>query len=322
MRAELEFLGALPFWAVLACLWVGTGRFIFSHARYPFDSSVEEIGFAFGLGACLFASVIWVAGLLSALRVSVMIGAVGVFALPALFAVSGRLKIPYARFGALLKKASRPELYLIGLAALAAAATFVAAGCPQPGRDALAYHFYCPKWFLLKGSVYPVPYSVNALQPFLEQMIFLFGLFFKSEAVAKLFNLTCILLLCVLTGVFSRRLTRGRSSGLVPAALVFLTPGLAAQAPYAYTDIALTFFIFLAFFALWRFFEEGNLRFLACGSFFAGTAAATKIRRTASRHCRTNVRGRRIPARLKNPITSGIWKMRPHPTTSQPTKLT
>lgn len=279
MNVFFGFLTALPAWFVFACALTQLGRLCFAAARYVFKDEIEEGVFAFGLGAALFASAVWVLGVFAVLR-PWPLGLLTTFVLGTLLVTLRSFVLWGTRFTralkTLLSASNGFERALLWLAALSLAVTMLAIASPQLGRDALAYHFYCPKQFIQQGAVGPVPYSVNALQPLLVQMLYLHGLMFNSEAFAKLYNLAFALLTALLAGNVARTVSSGSK---VPAAAAFLclAPGWMAQTAYAYTDIALSFLLFLSFAALCRYFEERRLSLAACSALFAGFALATKL---------------------------------------------
>ncbi len=279
MSSFVELIFTLPLWAVFAAALLQTGRLLFLLARYPFLDEMEEGCFSLGLGTALFASAIWLLGLLSGLRFW-SVGALSIVVIGVWIATLRSFFEWLASFGRYLKVLftfrGGFEVFLTWVASLSLLVTLLAIASGQPGRDALAYHFYCPKAFIQKGAIYPIPYSVNAFQPLLIQMLYLQGLLFRSEIFSKLYNLGFLLGTAgMLTSAC--RLFEPRARGLAAALLLLTTTGFMAQAPYAYTDIALSFFLFLSFFAMWRYFHESKELFLMATALFSGVALAVKL---------------------------------------------
>jgi len=279
MNSFVELLITLPVWALFVLALTQTGRLCFSLVHYPFADEMEEASFSFALAAALFATGIWALGLLSLLTPS----SIGVL----LAIVMGLWLSTLRTFGSWavrlarsmqtqFKTTNRFEALLALVGALTLLVTLLAVASPQLGRDALAYHYYCPKEFIQKGSLYAVPYSVNAFQPLLVQMLYLQGLMFHSELFGKLYVLG-FLLATVLAMGSAARIFVPQARGTAAALSLFVAAGFMAQVPYAYTDVALSFFLFLSFYALWRYFREPSPIFAAVSGFFAGVALAVKL---------------------------------------------
>jgi hypothetical protein len=267
-----DLILATIFWIPMAICLARAGRFLLSAGGVSFAGKAEEICFGFGLGASLFGTMIWLAGIFGMLQWPALLSIVFLFLLLSFFAGKG---LPFNR--QYFKDLSFLEKFLLYLSALSLFLAWLAIGSPSPGHDALAYHFFCPKWFISEQKVYPIAYSVNASQPLLVQMLFLFGLMFKSEVFAKLWNVGFLFLTALGAGVLTSHISKIRSSGIFAASLVLLTPGFACQTPYAYVDVALSFFLLLSMIGLCKFLDEENPLYFYGAAFFAGVAAATKI---------------------------------------------
>jgi len=279
MSSFVELVFVLPIWVIFAAALLQTGRLLFSLAKYPFADEMEEGCFSFGLGAALLATIIWALGLLSAIG-PWSVGTLTAVLLGSWLATLRSFGTWFTSFRrhlkALFNFQNSFEVFLAWAAALSLLVTLTAIASPQLGRDALAYHFYCPKEFIQKGAIYPIPYSVNAFQPLLIQMLYLQGLLFNSEVFAKLYNLGFLLGIAGLMAS-ACRIFEPRGRGLAAGLLLLTATGFIAQTPYAYTDIALSFYLFLSFFTMWRYFREPKMPFLIASALFTGIALATKL---------------------------------------------
>lgn len=279
MSSFVELVFVLPLWLIFAAALLQTGRLLFALVKYPFVDEMEEGCFSFGLGAALLATVIWVLGLLSAIgpwSVGTLIAVLLGSWLATLRSFAAWFTSFLRHLKALFNFQNGFEVFLAWAAALSLLVTAAAIASPQLGRDALAYHFYCPKEFIQKGAVYPIPYSVNAFQPLLTQMLYLQGLLFNSEVFAKLYNLGFLL---GTAGMMSSacRVFEPRARGLAAGLLLLTATGFMAQTPYAYTDIALSFFLLASFFATWRYLRESKTILLVAAAIFSGIALAVKL---------------------------------------------
>lgn len=168
------------------------------------------------------------------------------------------------------------ERLILGAVAVVSFLSLCGALAPAIGQDELCYHLAQPRNYVRHGAVYDVPYSVNALWPFLMHMLFTLGELYGGAAPAKLFHMATYLLTGAAVACWVRRASGGRAAVLAGAAYL-LMPGAFMQAGYAYIDNALALFVLLAVYAVSVYAESGERPWLALSGLCAGLAISTKL---------------------------------------------
>lgn len=277
----LSFFVVLILEVILLIILINTGRLLFYVSRHTFEGVGEEVAFSFGLGAGLFAFLIWIFGVIGLASSQAAWGVAALFFVTLFYPKLSIFKFLKSLFLPFKKAWQKPEFFnrfFLTLSIISIASAFLASGSPAVGHDAQAYHVYCPSVWASEGKIGPISYNPNALQPFLVQMFFLFGLLVKNIAIGKIIGPASFLFLGIAAASFARRFSGfSDAAPAIVATLVYLTPGLAAQAPYAYVDVPLSFFVFLSFYAMFQFFTVDKYRFLIISGLFAGLAMGTKI---------------------------------------------
>jgi hypothetical protein len=126
---------------------------------------------------------------------------------------------------------------------------------PPVAWDALVYHLAGPKTYVEAGRVLYVPDNFHLSFPALTEMLFLCGMLLKGDIVPQLLHLSFGALSVAAVYSFSRK----HFGGYVPllaTVLMASIPTAVAVATWAYVDLALTFYSFLAFFAVLNWLES------------------------------------------------------------------
>ncbi|MHC4402753.1 MAG: glycosyltransferase family 39 protein [Planctomycetota bacterium] len=139
---------------------------------------------------------------------------------------------------------------VIGLAAVACAASLATALAPPTAGDALCYHLELPKTFLLEHEIGFLPDSENSTFPLLVEMWFLWGLALDGGVAAQLVHWGAGLLLGLATVVLATPII-GRRWAWIAGAVVVLVPGVNNQMAAPLNDVALALLTTLAL-AAWR----------------------------------------------------------------------
>lgn len=145
---------------------------------------------------------------------------------------------------------------------------------PPTRTDALIYHLAVPKAYLEHHGVVNLPNNVASFLPAQMEMVYLFCLMIGGEGLAKLAGLGMAVLLLLALTLFYKRNLSARHLTLVPV-LFFSTPTFFELSTTAYVDLAVAGFIFLAYYAWYRWQTEESWLFLLI--IFTGAAAATKL---------------------------------------------
>lgn len=129
----------------------------------------------------------------------------------------------------------------VGCAAVAAAASFLAALAPPLAGDALCYHLELPKRFLANHGLTFFRDNDNSTFPLLAEMWFLWGLAIDGPIGAQLMHWLCGLVTAGATYALAVPYV-GRSWSVVAACVTLLTPGINNQMTAPLNDVALAMF--------------------------------------------------------------------------------
>lgn len=144
--------------------------------------------------------------------------------------------------------------------------------------DALLYHLEIPRQFLAQGRIYFDPEVFRSAYPLLGEMLFLIGLVFKADSLAKLINLTYAILLMLSVYAFGKRFF-GRETALIATGILIGTPSIPFWATWVSIDFAWAGYEFWSLYIviLWLANEKKDShRWMALAGILSGLAASTK----------------------------------------------
>lgn len=186
-------------------------------------------------------------------------------------AVLGAIRQPRAS-----RPTSRVSVLLTAFLCLTLFFALVEALSPPADWDALVYHLTGPKIYIDAGRVLYVPDNFHLNFPALTEMLFTFSMLLKGDILARLIHLTFGSLTTLAIYSFARK----HFAGLVPllASVLFASiPTAATIASWAYVDLALAFYVFMAFFALMNWFDATTeKRSIVLAGVFGGMAMSVK----------------------------------------------
>ncbi len=147
---------------------------------------------------------------------------------------------------------------------------------PPSEWDALVYHLTGPKIYINEGRLVSVPDNFHLNFPALVEMLFTCMMLMKGDILAHLIHLTYGLLTALAIYSFSRK----HFSGHVPllATVLFASiPTAVVIGTWAYVDLALAFYVFMAFFALMNWLDAPTRkRWLLVAGIACGMAMSVK----------------------------------------------
>lgn len=144
---------------------------------------------------------------------------------------------------------------------------------PADAFDALFYHLAWPERILRDGfQLYNIPHFWF---PGLVEGTFLWALALGSDRAPQLLHLTWALLAIGLTWYWALKAWDARRAWRTLALLISM-PSLPLLAAWAYTDLALTFYSVATLYAVWRWQESTERRWLWLGGLAAGMAMSVK----------------------------------------------
>ncbi len=153
------------------------------------------------------------------------------------------------------KRPSRLSLLLVSFLCITALFALASALTPPSEWDALVYHLTGPKTYINEGRLIWVPDNFHLNFPALVEMLFTCGMLLRSDILAHLIHLTYGLLMVLAIYSFSRKHFAGHVP-LLATVLFTSIPTAVLIATWAYVDLALAFYEFMAFFALMNWFDH------------------------------------------------------------------
>ncbi|MFQ5409077.1 MAG: glycosyltransferase family 39 protein, partial [Anaerolineales bacterium] len=160
--------------------------------------------------------------------------------------------------------------FVVGVSGVA----FLQAATPPTAWDALVYHLTGPELYVQAGRlVHPIDLHYLGF-PQWGEALFTFGMLLGSDRAPALLHWTFAILTLVVVYETVRRILPTR--GILAVALLAATPSAMLLAGIPYVDWFAMFAVALAFYALLRWGEAGERRWLALAGAGAGLAFAAK----------------------------------------------
>lgn len=252
------------------------GRKIFKLFKVQFSSFLESFAFETGLGLGIIANLVLILGLLDLLYTKVILG---LFVMLAVL-LWRNIKELILKSIAKIKEVIRPislninTVIVLTLLLFMAISLFIAY-VPAAGRDSLDYHLLAPKIFINQHGVNFVPLR-HSNGPFLTEMLYTLSLLISNETLAHMIHWFFGILLIFALYSFSRNYFSKKISLL--ACLIFYSiPGVIIQSTWAYNDLTVAFYSFLAVFGFFKWFEKNDKKMLFLSFLFLGLAASSKF---------------------------------------------
>jgi 4-amino-4-deoxy-L-arabinose transferase-like glycosyltransferase len=152
---------------------------------------------------------------------------------------------------------------------------FIRALAPPWDPDGLIYHLQAPKLFLEQGFVGFLTGSDPANYPILPEMVFLIGLIWKCDVLAKILHLFFFYLLIGATFSFAKRFVDLRTARFSVVVLLSM-PIMPFWATLAHSDFCWAAFQFMAFYALLAYLNDRQWAWLMIACCCAGYAMSSK----------------------------------------------
>jgi len=260
---------------LVAAAW---GRRLSRWLRLEFASLLEQFVFSSGIGFGVLGYAVLGLGSLGLLYrwiCYVLLLALAFSALGELRFWSGWLVALVRRVVKLETAGRRWQVLLSVYVLVLLAITLSRALMPPTAWDALVYHLEVPRHYLAQHRIVPIDDFFYANLPQLMEMFYLLGLLLEGDVLAQLVHFSFAILL--VAAVFSAaRQFLPRTSPLLAVALFLSVPVITTLAAWAYIDLCLTFFLFCALYALFRWRANGSSGWLSTSAAFVGLALAVK----------------------------------------------
>ncbi|MDI6784653.1 MAG: hypothetical protein QME64_11255, partial [bacterium] len=127
--------------------------------------------------------------------------------------------------------------------------SFFSALTPCTESDALRYHLAVPQFYLDKQGIFYDPYNAFSNFPFLIEMLYTLGLAITGTILPKLMHWSFFFLTGLTIYSFTKRFFK-ETNPLIPVAIFVSTPFIPIISFWAFIETGLTFYVFLALYAL------------------------------------------------------------------------
>lgn len=262
--------------AILSLFFIAFGRRVLRHFHFSFASFTEECCFAFGVGTGVIILLVIALAAIQLLYEMLIV---------ALILLLFALVYQDARYICVTwyercitfyrKKTSFEEMIFLVLIGVAGVATFLAAATPPFFYDALAYHVALPSKYLLRHGFHDLPHFHPAGYPANISMLFVVTLSFAGGMLTKLLSWSFAPLTALAVYAFAKSRWNSRIA-LSSAAILLLAPVTLITSTLTTIDLAVMFYSFLCFAALFAWFEQARKEWFGLAVIFCSLAAGAK----------------------------------------------
>ncbi len=255
---------------------LGLGNFILTRSSFQFSDAVEETVFSSGIGFAVLGYLVFLLGMAHALYsiafyilifAGLLLTAKFWFGLLKRMKFSAQPDTKYGRFALALL------LMFIGVILII---TLIKSLAPPIGNDPLVYHLDLPKRFLKHHAILYFPYTANSTFPLFMEMFYTLGLALRSAELAQMIHWSFGVLAALAVFGLSRKWLRPEFA-LLSSAVFLLIPGIFHQMPTANNDIGVMLFFMLQAYAVWKWIESNQFRWLVLAGVFAGIGLSIKL---------------------------------------------
>ncbi|HUW23829.1 MAG TPA: tetratricopeptide repeat protein [bacterium] len=268
---------------IICMIAFGIGRKILKLLRIEGKSILESTIFALGLGFGSLSLMMFGLGILKLYYTWVIYSVLGVLSVFSFFEVKKvwkqKPRLPSPKTG--------PTMFTIffwGMLGVAAVINLAGALVPAVFYDSLVFHLAVPSLYKISHGIRYIETIFTSQFPQNMQMLYTLSLLLGTHILAKLMHWIMGILVVLLVYTFGRKYFNYRV-GLLAAAIFYTIPMVAMQSRVTGVDLCLTFYEFLAVFALVNWFvingrDEKQKRargsWLITAGIFSGLAMGTK----------------------------------------------
>lgn len=234
--------------AIICMIAFGLGRKILKLLKIEGKSILESTIFALGLGFGSLSLIMFGLGILKLYYTWVIYSVLGVLSVFSFFEVKKVWKqkpiLPSSKTG--------PTMFTIffwGMLGIAAVINLAGALVPESFYDSLVFHLAIPSLYKISHRIRYIETIFTSQFPQNMQMLYTLSLLLGTHILAKLMHWIMGILVVLAVYVFGREYFNHRV-GLVAAAIFYTIPMVAMQSRVTGVELCLTFYEFLAVFAL------------------------------------------------------------------------
>ena len=253
-----------------------TEKFLSRFINIDFSSELEKFVFLEGVGLGLLAYLTLMLGLCGLLYKWVFYALIVISLFLAKDSIADLLKLlRTTKIELKIFSKHRLEAVILLLFAAFFCVNLMGALAPPTSWDELWYHLDAPKLYIQHHRIYDISGMAESKLVMTQDMFYLFGMLLKSDILAKLFHFAMGILVSLAIYSFSRNYFSSRIS-LLASLIFYSVPIVGWESTTAYIELGLTFFEFLAVYAVIKWLISKKENWLLLGSVFAGLALGTK----------------------------------------------
>jgi len=262
---------AVVWLALLAAAAHGYGRVIANGLKLHLPTRLEWATLTTGLGTGFLIVVTFLLGLLHLLGRASSLALILPAAAFAIWKVFRSRREPGI--------AAQPRWLRWGLATVVVVcvgANVVGTLAPPSFIDALVYHLFIARAYLRAGGIVELPAIWQSYQPLGVEMLYTLGLSLHGDLLAALTHTGLGVLAAAGTWLLGRRVA-GSVAGLLAAAIFYCTAMIAWESTSCFVELGITAFSTLGYYALLRWSDDENPRWLVTAALLMGVAGICKL---------------------------------------------
>lgn len=252
------------------------GRTIFNNFAFA-STTIKDTAFATVTGWAILGFLMMLIAFLGNFRPLILFTVLAIIITLCLFSIMMRKSLRFSRSSLILGSRifnSPTIVALIGIL-LYFVLLFYISLYPITEWDAISYHLPVAKEFISQSRIISMPFIRFPVQPQLVELFFSLALFFNNPSFVNAIQYAMTVLLAMLIYSFARRYLN-KVIGLFSVSIFLSSPIIAKFAVVPYVEINATLFCFSAFYAMYIWITEKQLKYILLSAIFWGLALGSK----------------------------------------------
>jgi 4-amino-4-deoxy-L-arabinose transferase-like glycosyltransferase len=260
----------ISLWLIAVSL--GVGLFLLKYLKVLSQDSDERFIFSIGVGLIFLTYLSFGFGLVGLFYKSVFYASLLALTVVLFF----QLKEEKLSFKPAIKWSVSNIILLLTLSIILFI-NFAMSLSPELFYDSLVYHLAIPQYYILHHKIINMPQVFFSHFPVNMSMLYVWGLLLSGDILAKLLHFFMGVFSIVCIYIFSKKYFNS-ATGIMAAAIFYTMPMVAMCSWSTGTELALTFYQLLGFWAIYNYFyaENRSIKWLALSGVFSGMACAIK----------------------------------------------
>ena len=259
----------------LTLIAVGLGRLVLYKMSLRCLSTAETFIFGAGLGFGILSYSVFFLGACQAFYPFMVYLLLGISALMSLMGWKVRFSNS-VKSGTENKKLSLFEVVACLLLLFCLLFGLLIALTPAIGNDALTYHLGAPKLYLENHGFYFIPGKLCSNYPLNNEMLYIIGLLLGGDIAAKGIHFAMTVFILIGMYQFTKHYLPNALFIFLPLLLFYSIPSVFVNSHMAYSDLTITFYIFLSVYAFLNWFSGKQVQWLVICGVLTGLSMATK----------------------------------------------